>query len=68
MTPAPTALGLMLCEQVIFDYRSRSPSPINIFTGLAVERFPSEPQRLSAFAVLSGGFGHGTIEIYGPSA
>src|SRR5262245_28245689 len=65
MIPAPVAMGLFLCEQVIVDRRTNNPSPINIFTGLAVERFPSEIQRFSVFAALTDGQGEGTIELAG---
>jgi hypothetical protein len=63
MVPDPTALALMLCEQVIVDQGSRNPSPINIFTGRVVDRFPSDPQRFSAFAALTDGQGAGRLEL-----
>jgi hypothetical protein len=63
MVPDPTALALLLCEQVIVDQYSRNPSPIKIFTGLAVERFPSDPQRFSVFAALTDSEGDGRLEL-----
>jgi len=63
MVPDPTALALILCEQVIVDQHSRNPSPINIFTGLAVEQFPSSPQRFSVFAALTDSQGTGRLEL-----
>jgi hypothetical protein len=63
MTPPPVALSLMLCEQIIVDHQTRNTSPINIFTGLAVEGFPSSPQRFSAFATLTNGRGEGIIKL-----
>jgi hypothetical protein len=63
MVPDPTALALLLCEQVIVDQHSRNPSPINIFTGLAVEQFPSDPQRFSVFAALTDSQGDGRLEL-----
>jgi hypothetical protein len=63
MIPDPTALALLLCEQVIVDQHSRNPSPINIFTGLAVEGFPSDPQRFSVFAALTDSQGDGRLEL-----
>jgi hypothetical protein len=65
MTPQPTALGLFLCEQVIVDHQTRNPSPINIFTGRAVDGFPSDPQRFSVFAALTDAEGSGTLELVG---
>jgi Family of unknown function (DUF6941) len=63
MVPDPTALALILCEQVIVDQHSRNPSPINIFTGLAVEQFPSDAQRFSVFAALTDSQGDGRLEL-----
>lgn len=63
MNPSPTAVGLFLCEQVIVDQHSRNPSPINIFTGMAVEAFPSARQRFSAFATLTEGNGNATMKL-----
>jgi hypothetical protein len=63
MVPDPTALALLLCEQVIVDQQSRNPSPINIFTGLAVEGFPSDAQRFSVFAALTDSKGDGHLEL-----
>ena len=63
MKPTPTAIGLVLCEQVIVDHRSKCPSPINIFTGFSVESFPSEPRPFSVFSSLTDGLGAGTLEL-----
>jgi hypothetical protein len=63
MTPTPVTLGLMLCGQVIVDKDTNNPSAIGIFTGLAVEKFPSDPYRFSAFAVLTDAQGTGKIRL-----
>lgn len=63
MTPPPIALGLSLCNLVIIDQDTRNPSLVGLFTGLEVERFPSDPQRFSVFAALSNGRGKGKIEL-----
>jgi hypothetical protein len=63
MTPPPVALGLMLCEQVLVDHRTRNPTPISISTGLAVSSFPSEPQRFSLFAALTNGRGDAILRL-----
>ena len=63
MTPPPMALGLFTCDQVIVDLDSRCPSPINMFTAISVDGFPSEPRDFSVFAVLSGGHGQGTMQV-----
>jgi hypothetical protein len=44
----PVAIGLMLCDQVIVDKDTGKPSPVGIFTGLAVDHF-DEPQTLFCF-------------------
>jgi hypothetical protein len=66
MTPKPVVIGLLLCDRVIVDKDTNSPSAIGIFTGLAVERFPSEPQRFSVLAVLTDaqGDGRGKLAVY----
>jgi len=63
MTPPPVAVGLVVCEQVIVDHQTRNPSPISIFTGLAVETFPSPAQRCSVFASLTNGRGDGVVRL-----
>ena len=63
MTPEPTAIALTICDQVIVDERTKKPSIIGMFTGLGVEQFPSDPQRFSVCASLTGGVGDGRIEL-----
>ena len=63
MIPTPVALGLFLCDRVIVDQATRCPTPVNIFTGRAVDQFPSDPQQFSIFAALSDGAGQGTMEL-----
>lgn len=65
MVPAPVAVGLILCEQVIVDQRSGNPTPVNILSALAVDDFPSSEQRFSAFASLTDARGTGTIQLVG---
>lgn len=66
MTPTPIAIGLLLCDRVIVDKDTNSPSAIGIFTGLAVEHFPSDSQRFSVLAVLTDaqGDGRGKLAVY----
>jgi hypothetical protein len=66
VTPKPIAIGLLLCDRVIVDKDTNSPSAIGIFTGLAVEYFPSDPQRFSVLAVLTDtqGNGRGKLTVY----
>jgi hypothetical protein len=66
MTPKPIAIGLLLCDRVIVDKDTNSPSAIGIFTGLAVEQFPSDAQRFSVFSVLTDaqGDGQGKLAVH----
>jgi hypothetical protein len=63
MTPPPIAVSLILCEQVIVDRDSGRPAPIGIFSRFYVDRFPSGPQRFSAFASLTNGRANGTVRL-----
>src|ERR1019366_2902375 len=60
--PAPIAIGLMLCDQVIIDKDTNKPCLLGIFTGLAVEDF-KESQRFSVFLTLTNGRGHVKLEL-----
>jgi hypothetical protein len=53
----------MLCDQVIFEEGTHKPYLLGIFTGRAVESFPSPPQRLDAFAALTDGSGDVAITL-----
>jgi hypothetical protein len=63
MTPRPKALALSLCDQIIVDERTKKVSLIGIFLGMGVEEFPSDPQRFSVAASLTGTSGSATIEL-----
>src|SRR5438128_12337567 len=63
MTPKPIAIGLLLCDRVIVDKDTNSPSAIGIFTGLAVEDFPSDSQRFSVLTVLTDAQGDGRAKL-----
>lgn len=59
----PTALGLMLCDQVSFDKDTLKPSLIGVFNGMAVEGFPSPRQKCDLFAALTDGIGEGEVDL-----
>jgi hypothetical protein len=63
MTQRPRALGLLLCDQVLFEQGTLKPCAIGIFTGIAVEQFPSGRVRFDVFAALTDGLGSGTIDL-----
>src|SRR5947207_1192693 len=58
----PAAIGLMLCDQVLFEQGTQKPSLIGIFTGMPVEGFPART-RFDAFAALTDGLGTGIIDL-----
>ncbi len=64
MTPKPIAIGLLLCDRVIVDKDTNSPSAIGILP--AVEQFPSDSQRFSVLSVLTDaqGDGRGKLAVY----
>ena len=57
MSQRPTALGLLVCEQLIVEAKTLNITLVNCFTAKKVERFPSEPQRFTVFAALTDGQG-----------
>jgi hypothetical protein len=59
----PKALGLTLCDQVIFEEKTHKPSLIGMFTGIAADRFPSVPRRFDVFAALTDGFGVSVLDL-----
>lgn len=59
----PTALGLHICEKVIIEAGTKNPSLVCCFQGLEVERFPTLPQKMSVYAVLTDGLGEVTMEL-----
>lgn len=47
MIPKPIALGLFLCEKVIFEEGTRNVTLVSLFTILHVDRFPSQSQKFA---------------------
>jgi hypothetical protein len=63
MVQPPKSLGLFLCDQVIFERDTLKPSLIGCFGGVAVNEFPSAPQRFDVFAAITDGMGAVTIDL-----
>ncbi len=63
MLQRPKALGITLCDQVIFEEVTQKPSLIGSFTGVAIDHFPSVAQRFDVFAALTDGLGDATIDV-----
>jgi len=61
MTQRPSAISLMLCDQVIFERGTQKPYLLGVFTGVEIASVPTPPQRFDIFAALTDGFGDVTI-------
>lgn len=63
MPQQPNPISLMLCDQVLFERGTQKPILVGVFTGIAAVGFPTEPQRIDAFVVLTDGQGDVTIRL-----
>jgi hypothetical protein len=63
MNPAPTAIGLTLCEKVIVEEGTQSTTFVSTFVELLADEFPFRPERFALAAVLTGGQGDGVVEL-----
>jgi hypothetical protein len=63
MPQQPSAISLMLCDQVVFEQGTQKPYLLGVFTGVAVDGFPTAPQRFDVFAALTDGQGDVTITL-----
>jgi hypothetical protein len=57
MPQRPSAISLMLCDQVVFEQETQKPYLLGVFTGVAADIFPTPPQRFDVFAALTDGLG-----------
>jgi len=63
MSQRPVVVGLLLCEQVIVEERTRNVTPVNCFTMRRVEQLPSEGDRFCVFAALTDGLGDVGVDV-----
>jgi hypothetical protein len=63
MNPPPNALGLILCEKVIVEERTRNLTLVSLFSGMVAEGFPSEHLRFAFATVLTGGRGDASLDL-----
>jgi hypothetical protein len=63
MVPTPVALGLVLCDAVIVEEKTKKVSLIGTFTRIKATDFPATPLPFSVFAVLTDGHGDATIRL-----
>jgi hypothetical protein len=57
MVQRPSAISLMLCDQVVFERETQKPYLLGVFTGVSADRIPTPPQRFDIFAALTDGLG-----------
>jgi hypothetical protein len=63
MLQKPSTLGMMLCDQVVFEQGTQKPFILGVFTGMAVESFPSQPRRFDLYASLTDGMGYNKVVL-----
>jgi hypothetical protein len=63
MSELPVVQGLLICEQVVIDARTRNISFTNRFTAFRVDQFPSPPRQFAVFASLTNGFGEHELRL-----
>jgi hypothetical protein len=63
MPQRPSAISLMLCDQVVFEHGTQKPYLLGVFTGIAAETLPTAPRRFDIFAALTDGLGDVTLTL-----
>ena len=63
MVPTPVALGLVLCDVVIVEEKTKKVSLIGTFARIKANEFPATPLPFSVRAVLTDGSGDATIKL-----
>jgi hypothetical protein len=63
MKQRPVVIGLLACEQVIIEEKTRNVTPVNCFTHRAAEQFPSQAFAFVVFAILTDGVGEIPLEV-----
>jgi hypothetical protein len=63
MNKKPVAIGLLACDQVIVEEKTRNVTPVNCFTHRAARDFPTEAISFSVLAFLADGLGEIDLEV-----
>jgi hypothetical protein len=63
MNKKPVAIGLLACDQVIVEEKTRNVTPVNCFTHRAARDFPTEAISSSVLAFLGDGLGEIDLEV-----
>lgn len=59
----PSALSLMLCDQVIIDRDSGKPTMVGLFNSFRAREFPFIPRPFDAYADLTDGQGRVAVDL-----
>jgi hypothetical protein len=63
MNQLPNAVGLILCEKVVIEERTRNATLVNHITRFPGRTFPTPPQSFVVYAVLTDGLGDATMSL-----
>jgi hypothetical protein len=63
MIHRPVISGLIVCERVIIEERTRNLTLVNCFTHLHVNEFPSVPERFTVFTACTDALGEMTLDL-----
>ncbi len=56
-------VGLILCDQVVFEQGTQKPYLLGVLSGKSFESFPTGPQQFDVFAPLRDGLGSGKMTL-----
>ena len=63
MLQRPTAVGLLLCEQMIVEEGTKSVTLVNSFSYRLASSFPTEPIQFTVVAFITDGLGDIRLEV-----
>jgi hypothetical protein len=63
MPQRPSAVSLMVCDQVVFEHTTQKPYLLGVFTGMTADSFPTGRQKFDVFAALTDGLGDVRITL-----
>jgi hypothetical protein len=63
MTQQPSALSLMLCDQVIFERGTMKPTLVGVYNRLTSLHFPTSLRAMAVYTGLTDGVGRANLEI-----
>ena len=63
MAQRPSAIGLLVCERVIYEAGTNNATPVGRFTQLAVPELPGIAAPFVVFAILTDGQGEVPVEL-----